>query len=50
MSEPSLETAAEQESCNSNLPGNQRFTGGSADVEDSEGDFGLMGLQLNLKS
>lgn len=42
------ETAAEQESCNSSLPGYQGFTVGFVDVEDFEEDFGLMGLQLSV--
>lgn len=45
-----METSEEQESYNSNLPGYHGFTGGFVDVEESEGDFGLMGLQLDLKS
>lgn len=39
MSESSLEISEEQESHSSNLPGYQGFTGGLADVEESEGDF-----------
>lgn len=50
MSEPAWQTAAEQESSNSNLPGYQGSTGGFFDLEDFEGAFGLMGSQLNLDS